>query len=597
MSDEEDNSDDAAHNEDSDTDEKHGYSTSHLASSSPSSPTDTSHTLHPLQRYFSPTSLTVPSLPSAPPPRSLVSSPDTLTLVRQLYHLALSSLGPHSTPKLIHLNPASPYISLITSSSRLFSPASNLPLTHPISLLLSNSLSSAHADGGLYTLALTCRLIYHASLFPHLPPALISHAHQLALGPLLSSLASSSQPLPLRSLPLLLSLIRSIIHSKPVPVLSSSASAHLSLTILRAFLHCLPTPHLLRYLQYPAAPTTSSLLYPGVVLDSLPPSPLPPSPCCCLLHTASLAFDPADLPPGLQEQGNGTAPVSVMAAMVERWVEGGVQLLLCQKVVHPHLKYLAAVAGVQVVDRLGLRAAQAVEGLIRGSAAGVADEAGEVMGEVRVEGRWMAGKRRLCLTAAGGTVATVVVAGEGEGKVDELMEVVERAMAALRETVTEGGAEARVTAGGGGTEALMAAALRQWVKEREGRMRERGKGIEEGERREWERVVKVERGVREVCGEVVKAIADIGRQIRTGAAGEADGSEEDAVRWEEVDGVRQWRCVGWDSRWRVSWQERGGELQVDDDTLVDSVATKERSIRRAVELAAVVMRVKGVLRS
>ena len=61
--------------------------------------------------------------------------------------------------------------------------------------------------------------------------------------------------------------------------------------------------------------------------------------------------------------------------------------------------------------------------------------------------------------------------------------------------------------------------------------------------------------------------------------------------------MRVWRCLGWDGRKRVSWRQRGQQLLVDEATVMDCAVTKERALRRAVEMAAVVMRVQGVIRS
>ena len=260
--------------EDSDQDDQ-PHSDDHRTPSPPSSPhpsTTSRRPLHPLQSFslFSPTS----SRPSPPPhPHPLATSPSTLSFIHHLHHLALTSLGPHSSPKLIHLNPSSPYVTLTTTSTRLFSPHSNLPLSHPLSLLLSPSLTSQPTtDGGLLTLTLTLRLISHLSTFPSLPPALLSHAHTLTITPLLTSLTASSTPLT-PTLPSLLPLLSSLLHSKPSP--PSPPTTTLSLTLLHTLVHSITTPHLIRYLTHITGPTpsltqragTTTTWYPGVVLD------------------------------------------------------------------------------------------------------------------------------------------------------------------------------------------------------------------------------------------------------------------------------------------------------------------------------------------
>ena len=560
-------------------------------------------TLHPLQRFSSTTPASSSPSHSASPRllRSIASSADTQALVTHLYQLALSSFGPHASPKLVHLNPASPYVTVTTSSSRLFSPSSGLPLTHPIAVVLSHTLcppSSAAADGGLYTLALTCRLISHVFLFPALPSSLISHAHSLAIPVLLSSLSRASIAVPLTSFSLLLSLVRSLLLAKPVPALTFASSSHVAVVVLRAFIHSHSTPQLLRCMPWVGARVEDTLLYPGVVLDHGGEGEMAGGERRCVMYGVSLRLERDEWVDGGAVEGAGKeeGAKAVMEALVSDWKATGVQVLLCQKVVHAHLRHLAASSGILVLDRLALRHTAPIAAILRVPVlSSLSSLPLDATGLCTLESRWIAGRRRLCITSAQSTACTLVVAGPSEQVVEELTLGVERAVALLVDAARNE-REIKAVPGGGGVEADMAAALRSWLQQRDSRVQAVAQRVaDEGlDETEWGRVAHVERGLRVVIAEVAQTFADISRHV----CGSSNPSVSDGARegLAEQDGVRMWRCIGWDGRPRVSWRQRGSELLLDDDIVMDSATTKERALRRAVEIAAMVMRVNGVIR-
>jgi hypothetical protein len=342
-------------------------------------------------------------------------------------------------------------------------------------------------------------------------------------------------------------------------------------------------------------------MYPGVVLDHAPHVGDVKGEVRCVLYEVSLTLDEGDWVEGVLGGGWGRQGglTVIMESLISEWRAAGVQVLLCQKVVHPHLRFLASSSNLLVIDRLALRQTAPIEALLGARAvSSLGSMPPHSTGVCVLEVKWMGGRRRLCLTSPKSTVASLLIGGESEQVVDELLQCAERAMGVLIDSSKED-RDIKVVPGGGGIEAVLASALIRWTYLRDERVKAASERVTANSphREEWARVVQVERGIHDVCTDFAKIITDLGRQISGNLDPLSSLHEVDEeVVSDESGGVKTWRCLGWDGRPRVSWRQSGAQLMVDDDTVMDSALMKERAIRRAVEMAAVVMRVKGVIR-
>ena len=596
--------------------------------------------LHPLQHPFDiasgPSDLfTSPSAAAAASRLSPAIVPlDSLTLVTQLYQLAVSSLGPHSRPKLVHLNPDSPFVTLTTACSRLFSTASNLPLSHPLSILLCSSLSSApHSDGGLLTLALTCRLISHAFLDASPPLPIVLHAHQLALSHCLSLLSEPAAGLlshqSLTRLQSVLRFVRSILQSKPVASLSADDSDYLSVLIVQSVLSTLSInadgstqPAVIRYYNGVGLAVRDSELYKGVILDLDLPPPLSPTPSLqrysnmrVLLYNTSLTFEPSDhhselnietsaspsSSTGASVTSSSFSPITsvtpLASQLVSTWQSLGVTAVFCQRVMHPVLRFLCHTNRILTVDRLSIRHIAAVQAVTAAAIQSTltATPTAAQLGQCDVEERMIAGRKRLCLltTQSQRPAVTLVLCNRTESSQAEMRVVVEQAVSALQSAIRDAG-QLVVVGGGGVVERQLAVGLRQWLHERQLRVERVMSTLSGRDDVQCRRLQMMERGIFWGVGQVAEMLEDVGRLI----AGE---DEEIERQTEAADGgvelaTGEWRSVNVEGDDVISWRMQDGELRVDDNSVLDSAASKRHALQRAVEIAAVVMRVKQVIK-
>ena len=611
--------------------ERHGYSSL--------------HSLHPLQHPFD--FVTASLAPAPSPAAATLTLPtaavplDTLTLVTALYQLAITSLGPHSRPKLVHLNPNSPFVTLTTACSRLFSSASNLPLTHPLSILLSSSLAPAtHSDAGLYTLALTCRLISHAFLDAAPPLPVVLHAHQLALEHILTQLSPSGGLLsyqPLTRLPAVLRFVRSILQSKPTAALSAEDADYLSVLVVQSVLSTLSIgadgstqPSVIRYYDGVGCGVRESELYGGVILDvdlppllqpasSLPLSASSSSPreygdVSVLLYNTSLTLDPSDHHSELKMETSSTSSSSssssssissatpLISELISKWQSVGATAVFCQRVMHPMLRFLCHTHNILTVDRLSIRHIHAVQTItaatVQSTLTGTPTPA--QLGHCHIQQRNIAGRSRLCLSRPQSQqqprqrpAATLVLCHRTESVQSEMRLVVEQAVAALQSAIRDDG-QLVVVGGGGVVERQLANRLRLWLHERQSRV-DRALAASSGRKDvRCGRLQILERGISWSVQQVVEMLEDISRVIG-GWDDEQIEQQIEAADGQVEEETGEWRSVNVEGDEVTSWRMREGELQVDDDSVLDSAASKRHALQRAVEIAAVVMRVKQII--
>ncbi|XP_004406020.1 PREDICTED: mcKusick-Kaufman/Bardet-Biedl syndromes putative chaperonin [Odobenus rosmarus divergens] len=284
-----------------------------------------------------------------------------------------SSYGPSGRLKQVH-NGLGGCVCTTSHSSALLS---NLPVTHPILKILTTSMQnhvSCFSDCGLFTAILCCNLIENLQR-TGLTPTTVIKLNQQLLHLCTSYLKSEScgcRILVDFSRPqTLLCLVRSIVTSKPASMLTREETDHISALVLRAFLLTIPDnakDHLIlgKSIIVPSKGqrVLDSSVFPGILLEMsevqlMKILPIKKSDAFKVaLFCASLSGD-------LSDTGEGTvvvsSRVSLENAALEQLLNLGrqlvsdhVDLVMCQKVIHPSLKQFLSMHRVIAVDRVGV---------------------------------------------------------------------------------------------------------------------------------------------------------------------------------------------------------------------------------------------------
>ncbi|XP_027477344.1 McKusick-Kaufman/Bardet-Biedl syndromes putative chaperonin [Zalophus californianus] len=310
-------------------------------------------------------------------PSSCKSEPLTSERVRAtlcvLKGILTSSYGPSGRLKQVH-NGLGGCVCTTSHSSALLS---NLPVTHPILKILTTSMQnhvSCFSDCGLFTAILCCNLIENLQR-TGLTPTTVIKLNQQLLRLCTSYLKSEScgcRILVDFSRPqTLLCLVRSIVTSKPASMLTREETDHISALVLRAFLLTIPDNAKDRLIlgksiivPLKGQRVLDSSVFPGILLEMsevqlMKILPIKKSDAFKVaLFCASLSGD-------LSDTGEGTvvvsSRVSLENAALEQLLNLGrqlvsdhVDLVMCQKVIHPSLKQFLHMHRVIAVDRVGV---------------------------------------------------------------------------------------------------------------------------------------------------------------------------------------------------------------------------------------------------
>ncbi|XP_047602064.1 molecular chaperone MKKS isoform X1 [Lutra lutra] len=284
-----------------------------------------------------------------------------------------SSYGPSGRLKQVH-NGLGGCVCTTSQSSALLS---NLPVTHPILKILTTSTKnhvSCFSDCGLFTAILCCNLIENVQRTGLTPTTVIKlnqHLLRLCTSYLKSESCGCRIPVDFSSPQTLLCLVRSIVTSKPACMLTREETDHISALVLKAFLLTIPenTKDRLVLGKSIIVPlkghrVLDSTVFPGILIEVsevqlMKILPIKKSDAFKVaLFCASLSGDLSDTGEGTVVVSSG---VSLENAVLEQLLNLGrqlvsdhVDLVMCQKVIHPSLKQFLNMHRVIAIDRVGV---------------------------------------------------------------------------------------------------------------------------------------------------------------------------------------------------------------------------------------------------
>ncbi|XP_042787548.1 McKusick-Kaufman/Bardet-Biedl syndromes putative chaperonin [Panthera leo] len=283
-----------------------------------------------------------------------------------------SSYGPSGRLKQLH-NGLGGYVCTTSQSSALLA---NLSVTHPILKILTTSMQnhvSCFSDCGLFTAILCCNLIENVQRIGLMPTTIIKlnkHLLSLCTSYLQSEFCGCRILVDFSSTQTLLCLVRSIVTSKPACMLTRQEIDHISALILRAFLLTIPenTKDCLILGKSIIVPlkgqrVTDSTVLPGILLEIsevqlMKILPIKKSDTFKVaLFCASLSGDVSDTGEGTVVVSSGVslenAVLDQLLSLGRQLVSDHIDLLICQKVVHPSLKQFLSMHRMIAIDRVG----------------------------------------------------------------------------------------------------------------------------------------------------------------------------------------------------------------------------------------------------
>ena len=299
-----------------------------------------------------------------------------------LLNMATESFGPCGSFKLIHDNPSSNKgIAIATSSSTRILQAyvaskTDDPFIQTFFQMLRPHIEQ-YAEAGLYAWILTISLLQARwTSLSAIPASTLARVTEIGLHKCLSFLSDPACPvripLSFSSLTDLSQHILSILFSKKSCRLLDNDAAHLVTTFIDAFLLSLPDTRNIRILCVEGLPIDSSKVLHGVLIRS---SELHESfqedlwtnkdeddgthSLRVMLVGMSLSMHPnmgalqctmgVDY---LASPESRSSLLMLLNTLVQQIVTRGVELLICQRVVHPTLRELLTDYNIQVIDRV-----------------------------------------------------------------------------------------------------------------------------------------------------------------------------------------------------------------------------------------------------
>lgn len=284
-----------------------------------------------------------------------------------------SCYGPSGRLKQLH-NGLGGSVCTTSQSSALLR---NLSVTHPVLKVLTTSVQnhvSCFSDCGLFTAILCCNLIENTQRIG------LTHMKVIKLNKdllsfctsyLKSEACSCRIPVDFSSTHILLGLVRSILTSKPACMLTRKEADHISALILKSFLLTIPESAEDRIIlgksiivPLKGQRVTDSTILPGLLIEmsEIQLRRLLPTRKSSALKVALFCVS---LSGDFSNAGEGTVvvpyQVSLENAVLEQLLNLGrqlvsdhVDLVLCQKVMHPSLKQFFSEHHVIAIDRAGV---------------------------------------------------------------------------------------------------------------------------------------------------------------------------------------------------------------------------------------------------
>ncbi|XP_034352214.1 molecular chaperone MKKS [Arvicanthis niloticus] len=284
-----------------------------------------------------------------------------------------SCYGPSGRLKQLH-NGLGGCVCTTSQSSALLR---NLSVTHPVLKVVTSSVQnhvSCFSDCGLFTAILCCNLIENIQRIGLIPTTAIKlnkYLLSLCTSYLKSEACSCRIPVDFRSTHTLLSLVHSILTSKPACMLTRKEIDHIGALILKAFLLTVPESTEERMVlgksiivPLKGQGVIDSTVLPGLLIEAseFQLRRLLPTQKSSALRVALFC---ASLSGDFSNVGEGTVvvhyKVSLENAVLEQLLNLGrqlvtdhVDLVLCQKVIHPSLKQFLSEHHIIAIDRVGV---------------------------------------------------------------------------------------------------------------------------------------------------------------------------------------------------------------------------------------------------
>lgn len=310
--------------------------------------------------------------------------PENIAAFEELMKLAGSCFGPKSQLKCIQISEESSAI-VTSTSRRLFQ---YLPVSNPYLKLIIQAVKEhlkIYKDSGTFLTYVTLNILTKFTNLPF-PPQLISSLFDafsiICLEYLKSETCHPKVQLDFDSVKQLMSVTQYIISSKPGCSLQGDESTHLTLQLVKCFLHTIPSPAVerpsqplrigrLHFTTYEGGSVSDSVMYPGLLLSSKLCSPRTLK--CrerlqVILFTVSLAWNEENpLPPNHFEFCSTLELQSYLSTWFEMFgrklLDKGIGMVACQKIVNVDLKKYLEDHGVIVLEKLGLETASALKEL------------------------------------------------------------------------------------------------------------------------------------------------------------------------------------------------------------------------------------------
>nr|XP_045013289.1 McKusick-Kaufman/Bardet-Biedl syndromes putative chaperonin [Jaculus jaculus] len=287
--------------------------------------------------------------------------------------IVTSCYGPSGRLKQLH-NGLGGCVCTTSQSSALLG---SLAITNPILKILTASVKnhvSCFSDCGLFTAILCCNLIENVQplgLTPSVVIKLNKHLLSLCTNYLRSEACGCRIPVDFSNTQIFLCLVRSILSSKPACMLTRKEIDHVSALILRAFLLTIPESagdHIILgksiIVPLKGQRVTTSTVLPGLLIDMSEVElrkllPIEKSSARKVaLFCVSLAGDFSDAGEGTVVVTGGAslenAVLDQLFHLGRQLVSDHVDLVLCQKVIHPSLKQFLSTHHITAVDRVGV---------------------------------------------------------------------------------------------------------------------------------------------------------------------------------------------------------------------------------------------------
>ncbi|XP_065256994.1 molecular chaperone MKKS [Emys orbicularis] len=306
---------------------------------------------------------------------------DPLTKERVSFSLSVlsgivkSCYGPTGRLKQLH-NGMGGYVRTTSQSSALLG---GLSITHPVLKVLTASVQnhiSRFSDCGLFTAILCCSLVenFQRINFAACTVTKISrHLLSLCTDYLKSEACGCRISVDFDNIKTLLSLVHSILASKPACMLNKTEANHLSTLVLRAFL--LTIPHTIEtnvvlgtcvIVPVKDKRVMDSTVFPGLLIEipefqlarTFPVKRVSSSTIKMALFCISMSGDLSNIGEGTIIVHHG---ISLEVAVLDQLLNLGKQLVndqvglvMCQKVIHPSLKQYLKEHHVITIDRVGV---------------------------------------------------------------------------------------------------------------------------------------------------------------------------------------------------------------------------------------------------